>query len=379
MFSSDASFDGLFRKSAGARSPRRRRGPRRLALAFLAAACALLFLSRGASTDGGASSNVSDAAGRNESDFAAGAVSPVAGIDHVIWVWFENREAGDINAASAPTFAGLASTYANLTNYFGVTHPSQPNYLDAFSGSNQGVTDSGHYSFSADNLAKQLSAAGKSWRVYAQDFPGNCFDGDTSTGGGDGPGVGGTYVRRHNPAMSFQSVTGDAAQCANVQPLANFDPTVNFAFVVPNLTNDMHDATVAQGDAFLKQFLPLVTGSPDFAHTLLFVTFDEGATTAGGGGHVYAAAAAPWLKNVTVAATYNHFSLLRTTEDIFGLPHLGNAANAATMSELFPPAPTPTPTPSPSPTPSPTPSQTPTPTPTPAPTPTPSPIPTPTP
>ena len=67
---------------------------------------------------------------------------------------------------------------------------NDPNDLDAFSGSNQGVTDSGHYSFNADNLAKQLSAAGKSWRVYAQDFPGNCFDGDTSTGGVDGPGDG---------------------------------------------------------------------------------------------------------------------------------------------------------------------------------------------
>jgi hypothetical protein len=98
------------------------------------------------------------------------------------------------------------------------------------------------------------------------------------------------------------------------------------------------------------------------------VTFDEGLTSAGGGGHVYTAAAAPWLSHQTITATYDHYNLLRTTEDIFGVPPLLNAGTAAPITELYPPGgPGPTPTPTAVPTPTPTPSPTPTPTPTPTP------------
>jgi len=76
------------------------------------------------------------------------------------------------------------------------------------------------------------------------------------------------------------------------------------------------NGTTAQGDAFLQAFVPLVTASPDWAHTLLIVTFDEGTTSINGGGHVYTAAAAPWLAPASVATTYNHFSVLRTIEEV---------------------------------------------------------------
>jgi hypothetical protein len=279
-------------------------------------------------------------------------MAAVNGIQHIIWVWFENREVTAITSATAPYFTSFAAANVNLTNFYGVTHPSQPNYLDAFSGSNQGVTNDSHFTFpaSTNNLAKQLAAAGKSWRVYAQNFPSPCFDGNSSTGGVDGPGLPGQYVRKHNPAISFESVRFDATQCAYIQPLANFDPTVNFAMVVPNMTNDMHDGTTAQGDAFLQAFVPLVTASPDWDHTLLIVTFDEGTTSVNGGGHVYTAAAAPWLAHANVATTYNHFSVLRTIEEVYGLPFLGSAATATTMTELLPPTATPTPTPTSTPT-----------------------------
>src|SRR3954470_19020555 len=106
--------------------------------------------------------------------------APVAGVKHVIWVWFENRDIGQITAQTAPFFTNFASANANFTNYFGVEHPSQPNYLDAFSGSNQGITDDAHHSVAAtvDNLAKQLSTAKRSWRVFVQDYPGGCSDVD---------------------------------------------------------------------------------------------------------------------------------------------------------------------------------------------------------
>jgi hypothetical protein len=307
----------------------------------------------------------------------------VSGIQHIIWIWFENRELSQITAATAPYFASFAAANVNFTNFYGVTHPSQPNYLNAFSGSNQGVIDNNYCTFpaSTDNLAKQLATAGKSWRVYAQNFPGSCFDGSSNTGGVDGPGVGGQYVRKHSPAIGFESVRLNPTQCSYIQPLANFDPTVNFAFVVPNMTNDMHDGTTAQGDAFLQAFVPLVTGSPDWDHTLLIVSFDEGTTNLNGGGHIYTAAKAPWLAPANVSTFYNHFSVLRTIEEVYGLPFLGSAATATTMTELLPPMGTPTPSPTPTATATATPTATVTPTatatatiaPTPTPTPTPSP------
>ncbi len=276
----------------------------------------------------------------------------VPGIQHVIWVWFENREVTAITAVTAPYFASFAAANVNFTNFYGVSHPSQPNYLDGFSGSNQGITNDNYCTFpaSTDNLAKQLAAAGKSWRVYAQNFPGSCSDVTSFTGGIDGPGLGGQYVRKHNPAIGFESVRLDSLQCANIQPLANFDPTVNFAFIVPNMTNDMHDGTTAQGDAFLQAFTPLVTSSPDWAHTLYIVSFDEGTTSVNGGGHIYTAAAAPWLGPASISTTYNHYNVLRTIEEIFGLPFLGSAATTTTITQLFPPTSTPTPTPSATPT-----------------------------
>ena len=290
----------------------------------------------------------------------------VTGIQHIVWVWFENREASAITSVTAPYFASFAAANVNFTNFYGVSHPSQPNYLDGFSGSNQGITGDGYCTFpaSTDNLAKQLAAAGKSWRAYAQNFPGGCSDTTAFTGGVDGPGLAGQYVRKHNPAISFESVRLDSGQCGNIQPLANFDPTVNFAMVVPNMTNDMHDGTTSQGDAFLQAFVPLVTASPDWAHTLLIVSFDEGSTSINGGGHIYTAAAAPWLAHANVATTYNHFSVLRTIEVVYGLPFLGSAATAATMTELLPSTSTPTPTLTPPP---PTPTATATLTPTPPP------------
>ena len=200
------------------------------------------------------------------------------------------------------------------------------------------MTNDNHFTFTAatDNLAKQLATAGKSWRLYAQDYPGACSDVDTFAGGVDGNGVAGTYVRKHNHFISFESVRLDPTQCSFIQPLANFDPTVNFALIVPNLTNDMHDGTTAQGDAFLGAFLPKITGSVDWTRTLVIVTFDEGSTNLNGGGNIFTAAGAPWLSSKTVTSTYNHFSMLRTVEQIFGLPFLGSAATATTINEILP-------------------------------------------
>ena len=235
-----------------------------------------------------------------------------------------------------PYLYGLAATYGRADKYDAVAHPSLPNYLAFWSGSTQGVTDDGVHDLGAESLSNQLAAAGLSWRTYAQDYPaGGCSTGTSYGGGVDGPGVAGTYARKHNPAMSFTFVSG-SSECDNIQPLANFDPGVSFAFVAPNLCNDMHDCAAAQGDAFLRAFLPQVFAAPDWPHSLLVVTFDEGTTDVGGGGRVFTLVARQGLSGVVSTTPHDHYGLLRTVEDVFGLPCLGAACNATPLDEFLP-------------------------------------------
>jgi hypothetical protein len=265
--------------------------------------------------------------------------TPPAGggaIDHVVVVWLENEEATAITSSSMPYLYGLSTTYGRADQLYAVAHPSLPNYLAFWSGSTQGVTDDGNYNLGAASLSSQMAAAGRSWRTYAQDYPGTgCNLGSTYAGPVDGPGVAGTYARKHNPAMSFTSVSG-TNQCANIQPLAKFDPSVNVAFVVPNLCNDAHDCSLATADTFLRGFVPQVTGAPDWAHTLLIISFDEGSTSTNGGGRIFTAVMRPGLSGVVSTTQHSHYSVLRTIEDLNGLPCLANSCSANTLSEFLP-------------------------------------------
>jgi phosphatidylinositol-3-phosphatase len=257
-------------------------------------------------------------------------------VQHVVVIWLENEEATGVTATSMPYLYGLARQYGRADAYYAVAHPSLPNYLGFWSGSTQGVTDDGRYDFTAPSLSSQMAAAGRSWRTYAQDYPPTgCFTGSSRAGGIDGPGVAGTYVRKHDPAMSFISVstTGD---CANVQPLASFDGSVNVAFVVPNLCNDAHDCPVAKADAFLRAFVPTVIASPGWPNTLLVVTFDEGSTKINGGGRVFLAAVRAGMNGVVSTTTHSHYSLLRTIENLNGLPCLGNACTVDPFTDFLP-------------------------------------------
>jgi acid phosphatase len=262
--------------------------------------------------------------------------TPSATISHVVVVWLENREASAISAATMPYLYGLSQTYGRADQFYAITHPSLPNYLAFWSGSTQGVTDDADHNLAATSLSNQMAAAGRSWRTYAQDYPaGGCNTGSAYSGRVDGPGVAGTYARKHNPAMSFTFVS-DSDQCANIQPLANFDPGVNFAFVAPNLCNDMHDCSPARGDAFLQAFLPTVFAAPEWAHTLLVVSFDEGTTNVHGGGRVFTMVARRGLAGVTSTTPHDHYGLLRTIQNIFGLPCLNASCDATPLGEFLP-------------------------------------------
>ncbi len=255
---------------------------------------------------------------------------------HVFVIVMENEEASSIiGNPAAPYINSLASRYGLATDFTAVAHPSEPNYLALWSGSTQGVTNDGVYDFSSGTtLADQIEASGRSWHVAAQNVPLGCFTGYSASGGPDGSG---TYARKHEPAISWTSVSANPARCARITDFSHFDPNRgSFWLIVPNLCNDMHDCSVATGDAFLKGWLPTILDSPAFADGVVFLTWDEGSSSIGGGGRVATLVISPLARAGFTSATHHTtYSILRTIETAWHLPCLANACDAGDLREFF--------------------------------------------
>src|SRR3954471_17179147 len=255
---------------------------------------------------------------------------------HVVVVMMENKERGSvIGSRSAPYVNRLARRYATPRNYFGVAHPSLPNYLALLGGSTFGVhSDCTDCNQGATNLVDQLEGAGVSWKGYMEGMPRACFTGASS----------GRYAKKHNPFLYFDSIVSDPERCAKVVPGSRLkadlrnDRLPEFAFITPDLCNDTHDCSVSHGDRYLSGLIPplLRALGPD---GFLVLAWEEGSTNArccvgtARGGRVPVVIAGPRVRRgVKPKADYSHFSTLRTIEDAFGLPHLRNAGKSATRS-----------------------------------------------
>jgi hypothetical protein len=240
----------------------------------------------------------------------------------VVLVVFENHEATSIAGnAAAPTFNALARRYASLTNYTAVAHPSLPNYLALVSGSTHGISsDCTECVVQARSLADTLAAAGKSWKTYAADLPYPGFTGGSS----------GRYAKKHDPFLYFRDVVDSRARRDRVVPFTRLARDVaaqklpDFSLVIPNLCDDMHDCSVATGDAWLKAHVVPLLHSRALRGGVVFVVFDEGTTDTGGGGRIEALALGPTVRRgSTFERPTNHYGLLRTIEDAWKLPRLG--------------------------------------------------------
>lgn len=234
-----------------------------------------------------------------------------------VFIWMENKETGSITSAAAPYMTSFANGGRNFSNYYGVSHPSLPNYLAFASGSTQGKSGTDSISageISASNVWSQLSAKGISWRVYMESMPSTCYSGSTS----------GSYALKHNPATPFHNIF-TTKKCNKVQPLTSMSPTnlPRVTFIAPNLCNDMHDCSVQTGDNWLKSHVPPLLN----AGATVIITFDEGSTSTNGGGHIWTALDGPGIAPSVNSTTFNHYSALRAIEDKFGLTHLGGAAS----------------------------------------------------
>lgn len=304
--------------------------------------------------------------------------------DHVVIVIMENHSSGQIiGSSAAPNINALAAAGASIVNAaadpaavisgsHALRHPSQPNYLELFSGNYQGVLQDGRpgtsseplslpLPFNTPNLAASLIASGLTFATYSESLPSVGFDGDSySTDPAKSQ-----YERKHNPVANWQAADAPVNHHVPLscnQPFSAFPanaagyaalPTV--AFVVPNQQNDMHDGSIAQGDAWLKT--NILDGYYQWAKThnsLLIVTFDEDATNtltnqiatifAGAlvkpGNYTETNINPPDARSpdgfITPTGTaMNHYNLLRTTEEMFGLAPLGGSVNTPPIIDVF--------------------------------------------
>lgn len=240
----------------------------------------------------------------------------------------ENHGYDDIIGSSqAPYINTLANAYGLATNYFAVSHPSLPNYIAATSGDTQGIADDGDPSSHPLNVPSIFSQLpnGKS-RSLEEGMPSNCAPSDS-----------GEYAVRHNPEVYFTNLGSD---CSNYDvPFGTApDLTAAFTFITPNLIDDMHDGTISKGDNFLKSYVPSLMATPQYqaGSTVIFITWDEDSgPCVGCTNRVPLIVVSPHTGHVQDGTSYSHYSLLRTTEELLGLPLLGNAASANSMLGKF--------------------------------------------
>jgi acid phosphatase len=246
---------------------------------------------------------------------------------HVLIVIEENRAYSQIiGAADAPYINALAKKGALMTRSHAITHPSLPNYLALFAGDTQGVLDDGcNYAFNGPTLASALRAAGLRFATYSEYLPGPGFAGCGFM----------SYRRKHNPAVYWQK--SDPKAAAENVSFSDFPddyaklPTV--AFVIPNQDHDMHDGTIAQGDAWLKANLDGYVHWALANDSLLIVTWDE--DDGSEGNRIATIIVGAPVKPGRYQEPLDHYGLLRTLEDMYGLAPLGHSADAVPLRTIW--------------------------------------------
>jgi phosphatidylinositol-3-phosphatase len=323
-------------------------------------------------------------------------------LDRAFVIVLENHSQHSvIGDPNAPFITSLAQRYGQATNYYGVTHPSEPNYVAMISGSNWWINnDNPANRFDHTNLVDGLEAARISWGAYMEALPADPLT-DFWPSSADP-----LYASKHNPFVLFNDVRDNPARLANVKPYPELAADLNsghaprFVYIVPDQCNDMHggvndaiaghpetpcpfgsanndpnDAALKQkADAFVQAAVTTIMSSRAWTrHSAIFIVADEGDFTnnaVNGGwdspagccdspvlpagdpdispdwpGGVYGGALVPAIvidpsgpDHFASDTPYNHYSLLRTIEDAWGLPELGftsDHAQVSTMNEFL--------------------------------------------
>jgi acid phosphatase len=248
---------------------------------------------------------------------------------HVVIVVEENKNFADvIGNQDAPFINQIAQQGALFTRSYGVAHPSQPNYFALFAGvknrNRDGCPATGVDPWSA-NLASELAAKRLSFAGYSETLPAAGFSGCFY---GREPAA---YARKHNAWVHFQNVPASANLPFSALPAYAALPTV--AFIVPNEEHDMHSAPVAQGDDWLRSNIgPLLRWARGH-NTLVIITWDEGRSFFSN--HIPTLIAGPMVRPGRYGTRIDHYALLRTVEDFYGLPYAGNSSQVAPIVDCW--------------------------------------------
>ena len=239
---------------------------------------------------------------------------------HIFVIVLENRSYAQ--AIAAPYISSLANHYGVAANYHGVSHPSLPNYLAMTSGSTWGIADDGYHPLPATGLGAQLNTAGIPWRAYMEGLNATCFS------------SGYPYALKHDPFPYY----GNACP-SQVVPFSQFnsdakaDKMPQFTWISPGLCNDGHDCPTSVTDGWLSQVVPEIQATTAWKQNgLLVITWDEGEDSAN---HVLTLVIRPGAHAAVTNRYYDHYSLLATIEDRFGVPRLGQAAGATPLTDLL--------------------------------------------
>ncbi len=244
---------------------------------------------------------------------------------HVVVVFMENKSFSQIiGSTAAPYINGLAKKCGLASQYHGVTYPSLPNYLAATGGSSFGVADDNGPASHPISAPSIFSQTGSGWASLSESMPSNCFAGNAYP-----------YMVKHNPAPYFTNVKAACAK-QNIKLSSSPSFAARYTFVTPNMLNDMHDGSITLGDNWLKTFVPKVVNSAQYqaGNTILLIVWDT--DNRNQANRAPALVIAPQVKPGTISSvTFNHYSLLRLSEDALGLPRLANAATATSMRAAF--------------------------------------------
>jgi phosphatidylinositol-3-phosphatase len=315
-------------------------------------------------------------------------------LDHLYVIMLENHSQssviGDVNA---PYLTHLAHTYTTADHYYGVTHPSMPNYIATIAGDNFGIQDDNDQNvvnLDRPNLVDQLEAKHIPWAAYMDTLPADKL-------ARFGPGDVALYAKKHNPFVLFDSVKNDPSRMANVKDYTQMGADLNgrhaprFVWISPNQCHDMHggvyvsvpghpetpcaygstkddpaDASLKQkADAFVKGAVETIMGSRSWTkRSAIVIVTDEndytGNPTNGGWENADGCCDSPYVeahdprvsadwpggtyggglipaivvtgsgpRGVVDHTPYNHYSLLTTIEQNWRLPYLGHAGDAA--------------------------------------------------
>jgi hypothetical protein len=298
--------------------------------------------------------------------------SGVPRYDHIFVIVEENHGLTDvIGNPAAPNLNALARQFGLATMYFGVSHPSEPNYVALLGGDFFGVADDNPYwlnTIDKQNLTTQLDRAGIPWKAYLQALPYPGFEGicyPTRCNGS--PDVDPLFVSKHDAIQNYTTARNqrDWSRQAPIEQLQAdlaSDQVPAFGYIIPDECHDEHgdppycldggnpfDAQdqhlLASGDAYLGRVVATITNAPFWRHgnNAVVVTYDEGDDNAGccdanpGGGQVATVVVTNHgPRQLQDPTPYNHYSLLQTIQHAFGLPCLANTCDTTNVKPLAP-------------------------------------------